>query len=284
MSIYRSAEGREAVRRWCVEELAAWQVPHECRVFQAGGAETHAVVAGSGGPTVVVVPGTNFNAAACLPLATALATRYRTVLVDVPGQPGLSSGERGLAEGRLDWYGAWLSDAIEACASGPVIVLGHSFGAAIALSSASPRPALVDWMTFVARHARSSGAPALARVPSRSVPRRVVTGEHDVFLPPRRLRAAVHRTLGVELGVVEGAGHLVIEEQTRPHCRSRRPPGRLNGRSGRAATPGHRADEQPFPPHPLAPAPPPQHIRSRRFHEGRAPVEPTVELGRRPSS
>ncbi|MFF3837763.1 alpha/beta fold hydrolase [Streptomyces sp. NPDC001930] len=265
MSIYRSAEGREAVRRWCAEELAAWQVPHERRVFAAGGAETHAVVAGSGGPTVVVVPGTNFNAAACLPLATALATRYRTVVVDVPGQPGLSSGERGLAEGRLDWYGSWLSDVIEACASGPVIVLGHSFGAAIALSSASPRidgqilvspggltglrltpgvlcasaawlsvprprhsawllrtmygaggtprPALVDWMTLVARHARSSGAPGLAHVPSRSVPRLVVTGEHDVFLPPRRLRAAVSRTLGVELGVVEGAGHLVIEEQ-----------------------------------------------------------------------
>ncbi|MFI9297082.1 alpha/beta fold hydrolase [Streptomyces gardneri] len=108
-------------------------------MFQAGGADTHTVVAGSGGPTVVVVPGTNFTAAACLPLATALAARYRTVLVDVPGQPGLSSGERGLAEGRLDWYGAWLSDVITACASGPVIVLGHSFGAAIALSSASPR-------------------------------------------------------------------------------------------------------------------------------------------------
>ncbi|MFE4620115.1 alpha/beta fold hydrolase [Streptomyces sp. NPDC056747] len=234
-------------------------------MFEAGGAETHVVVAGSGGPTVVVVPGTNFNAATCLPLATALATRYRTVLVDVPGQPGLSSGERGPGEGRLDWYGAWLSGVLEACASGPVIVLGHSFGAAIALSSASPRidgqilvspggltglrltpgvlgasaawlavpgprhsawllrtmygtggtprPALVDWMTLVARHARSSGAPGRARVPSRPVPRQVVTGEHDVFLPPRRLRAAVHRTLGVELGVVEGAGHLVIEEQ-----------------------------------------------------------------------
>ncbi|MFI9297083.1 alpha/beta fold hydrolase [Streptomyces gardneri] len=68
-------------------------------------------------------------------------------------------------------------------------------------------------MTLVARHARSSGAPGLAHVPSRSVPRRVVTGEHDVFLPPRRLRPAVRRTLGVELGVVAGAGHLVIEER-----------------------------------------------------------------------
>ncbi|MER7949760.1 alpha/beta hydrolase [Streptomyces sp. NPDC096079] len=235
-------------------------------MFEANGADTHVVVAG-GGPTVVVVPGTNFNAATVLPLATALVPRYRTVLADVPGQPGLSSGARGLAGGRLDWYGTWLSEVVERCASGPgpVIVLGHSFGAAIALSSASPRvdgqvlvspgglsrlrltpgvlyasaawlaaprprhsarllrtmyadggtprPELVDWMTLVARHARSSGAPGLAAVPDRPVPRLVVTGEHDVFLPPRRLEGAVHRRLGVELGVVKGAGHLVIEEE-----------------------------------------------------------------------
>uniref|UniRef100_UPI0012FF47C6 alpha/beta fold hydrolase n=1 Tax=Streptomyces exfoliatus TaxID=1905 RepID=UPI0012FF47C6 len=100
--------------------------------------------------------GTNFNAAACLPLATALATRYRTVLVDVPGQPGLSSGERGPGEARLDWYGAWLSGVLEACASGPVIVLGHSFGAAIALSSASPR---IDGQILVSRPPRRPRRP-----------------------------------------------------------------------------------------------------------------------------
>ncbi|MCX4986601.1 alpha/beta fold hydrolase [Streptomyces sp. NBC_00572] len=247
--------------------LASWRVPHERLTFEAHGADTHVVVAEGSGPTVVVVPGTNFNAATVLPLATALARRYRTVLADVPGQPGLSSDERGLAEGRLDWYGSWLSEVVEKCAAGPgpVIVLGHSFGAAIALSSASPRidgqvlvspggltrlrltpgvlgasaawlalprprhsarllrtmyagsgtprPELVDWMTLVARHARSSGAPGLATVPDRRVPRRVVTGEHDVFLPPRRLEDAVRRRLGVELGIVEGAGHLVIEEE-----------------------------------------------------------------------
>ncbi|MEU6975462.1 alpha/beta hydrolase [Streptomyces sp. NPDC046371] len=266
-SIYRSPSGRDAVRRWCAERLGAWPVPHDREVFEANGAKTHVVVAGSGDTTVVVVPGTNFNAATVLPLATALARRYRTVLADVPGQPGLSSGERGLAQGRLGWYGTWLCEVVEAClsGSGPLVVLGHSFGAAIALSSASvrvdgqvlvspggltrlrltpgvlcasvawlaaprprhsarllrtmyadggtPRTELVDWMTLVARHARSSGAPGLATVPDRPVPRRVVTGEHDVFLPPRRLEAAVHRRLGVELGVIEGAGHLVIEEE-----------------------------------------------------------------------
>ncbi|MGW6982329.1 hypothetical protein ACWGE1_23305 [Streptomyces sp. NPDC054932] len=41
------------------------------------------------------VPGTNVNAAVSLQPATALvAAGHRVLLVDVPGQPGLSSGGR----------------------------------------------------------------------------------------------------------------------------------------------------------------------------------------------
>ncbi|WP_308405171.1 alpha/beta fold hydrolase [Streptomyces sp. B93] len=85
------------------------------------------------------VPGTNFNAATSLPLATALvAAGYRVLLVDVPGQPGLSSGERAPSGGRLSWYGAWLGEVVEEVSSEPVAVMGHSFGAAVALSANSP--------------------------------------------------------------------------------------------------------------------------------------------------
>uniref|UniRef100_A0AAU2JKA0 Alpha/beta hydrolase n=1 Tax=Streptomyces sp. NBC_00049 TaxID=2903617 RepID=A0AAU2JKA0_9ACTN len=265
-SIYRSTTGRELIRRWCLDQLAAWPVPHERRTVTAKGAPTHVVLAGSGATTVVFVPGTNFNAAASLPLATALvAAGHRVLLVDVPGQPGLSSGERGFSGGRSSWYGAWLSEVIGKISSEPVMVMGHSFDAAIALSSDcpridrlvlvspggltrlrltptvlaasaawllrpapthstrllramlapghSPRGELVDWMTLVARHARSSGAPGAAILPARSIPRLVVTGEHDVFLPPRRLGPAVRAALGAELGVVSEAGHLVVEER-----------------------------------------------------------------------
>ncbi|GAA0325463.1 alpha/beta fold hydrolase [Streptomyces polychromogenes] len=265
-SIYRSTTGRELIRRWCFDQLDAWSVPHERTTVTANGARTHVVLAGDGATTVVFVPGTNFNAAASLPLATALvADGYRVLLVDVPGQPGLSTGERRLSGGRLSWYGAWLSKVIEKISSEPVAVMGHSFGAAIALSTDSPRisrlvlvspggltglrltpavlaasaawflrPApthsarllrtmlapshqpredLVTWMTLVARHSRSSGAPGAAVLPARLVPRLVVTGEHDVFLPPKRLVTAVHSTLGAELGVVTEAGHLVVEER-----------------------------------------------------------------------
>lgn len=92
-----------------------------------------------------------------------------------------------------------------------------------------PREELVDWMTLVARHARSSGAPGAAALPARSIPHLVVTGEHDVFLPPRRLGPAVRTALGAEPGVVSDAGQLMVEE--RPHYLST-----LLGSPGQAAS------------------------------------------------
>ncbi|MFE9803919.1 alpha/beta fold hydrolase [Streptomyces goshikiensis] len=194
-----------------------------------------------------------------------VAAGHRLVLPDVPGQPGLSSEERGISGGRLSWSGTWLSEVLDAAAvTGPVVVVGHSFGAAIALSCPSPRidrlvlvspgglgrlrltpgllgvsaswfvratPArstrllqamlapghqpreeLVESMTLVARHSRSSGAPGVADLPARAVPRLVTTGAHDTFLPPRRLAPAVRTMLGTDLHVIPDAGHLVIEE------------------------------------------------------------------------
>ncbi|QHC23977.1 alpha/beta fold hydrolase [Streptomyces sp. GS7] len=266
-SIYRSARGRDLIRTWCRDRLAAWPVPHERTALTANGARTHLVLAGSGPTTVVYVPGTNFNAAASLPMATSLVTAgYRVAIPDVPGQPGLSTAERTLPDGTLSWYGTWLSETIEHLATAPVVVMGHSFGAAIALSADSPRierlvllspggltklrvpPALlaaaaawflrptpkrsarllramhapgrrpreelVHWMTLVARHARSSADPGPAAPPPRSVPRLLLTGEHDVFLPPRRLAPVVRATLGTELRVMPDAGHLIVEEHT----------------------------------------------------------------------
>lgn len=264
-SIYRSSTGEAAIRQWCLARLSEWRVPHERAEIMANGVHTHVVTTGSGAATAVFVPGTNFNAATSLPIATALtAAGYRVVLPDVPGQPGLSSNRREPSGSHMSWYGAWLGDVIERLSIDSSVVMGHSFGAAIAMSSAAPqierlvlvspggltrlrltpgllaawlawsarprpihsarllrvmhapgvepRTELVEWMTLVARHVRSSGDPGAADLPARRAPQLVVTGEQDVFLPPRKLGPAVRTKLGAELGVIAGAGHLVIEE------------------------------------------------------------------------
>jgi hypothetical protein len=131
-SIYRSTTGEELIRRWCFDQLDGWAVPHERATVTANESHTHVVLAGSGTTTVVFVPGINFNAAASLPPAAALvAADCRVLLADVPGQPGLSSGERALSGGQLSWYGAWLSEAIERISPKPVAVMGHSVRSAL---------------------------------------------------------------------------------------------------------------------------------------------------------
>lgn len=70
----------------------------------------------------------------------------------------------------------------------------------------------VEWMALMATNCRTTLAPPplpaelLARRAER--PCAVGTGEHDRFLPPRRLAPAVHRTMNLDLRVFSGAGHL----------------------------------------------------------------------------
>ncbi|MGW6563932.1 alpha/beta fold hydrolase [Streptomyces sp. NPDC054975] len=217
--------------------------------------------------TIVLIPGTNMNAAVSLGIMEALSRVGRLVVLDVPGQPGLSAGERP-RRGRADWYGTWLSETLAQVASGPVVVVGHSLGGAIALACASDliagrvlvstaglvrlrvsasvlgatlpwllRPSvpraerllrhmtapgapvpdeLSAWMALVGRSCHSSLAPSplsSATLDSAAAkPCVAVVGSDDVFLPPARLAPAAEHRLGVDLRVLDGAGHLVLEQ------------------------------------------------------------------------
>lgn len=266
-TIYRSAEGEAIVREWCENRLAAWAAPHERVVLDGPLGPTHVTVAGSGSPAVVWLPGTNFNAATSGALAAHVARSRRVYVVDLPGQPGLSSPTR-LGRDRMQRYGAWLGDVV-ARLDEPVVVAGHSLGAAIALA-ASPsdsilgialigpaglrgvrvtprllavstpwmlRPSpdragallsymqhpssavdgdLAEWLDLVARHTRPVGAPG--PLPRTDLERwrgaaTVVVGEADAFFPPSRLREIAEESLQTGIRVVEGAGHLVPDEQ-----------------------------------------------------------------------
>ncbi|MFD9722179.1 alpha/beta fold hydrolase [Streptomyces sp. NPDC059076] len=53
---------------------------------------------------------------------------------------------------------------------------------------------------------------AKAEPRTRRCPRLAVTGAHDLFLPPQRLRRAVRDNLGTELQVITHTVHLLVEE------------------------------------------------------------------------
>ncbi len=76
-----------------------------------------------------------------------------------------------------------------------------------------PRHLLVEWMTLVARHVRSSADPGVAQITIPERPYVAISGAQDRFLPPGRLGPALRRTLGIGLTTVLGSGHLLADEQ-----------------------------------------------------------------------
>jgi pimeloyl-ACP methyl ester carboxylesterase len=150
-SVYRRAEGQQAIAAWCRRAIDRWTTPHETRILRTSLGDTSVVVAGGGRlPPVVVLPGTNFSVAAMLDFGSYLA-RHRqgqVLLVDLPGQPGLSDPHRA-PNPRA--YGAWLDEVLAQLDPVPQpIVVGHSLGAAIVLhSTTTSRVVLVAPAGFV---------------------------------------------------------------------------------------------------------------------------------------
>jgi pimeloyl-ACP methyl ester carboxylesterase len=136
---YRSQESQEVVGQWCRARLAGSGVPHERRSVPTEAGSTHLLLAGDGPATVLLLPGTNMGAATSLPLVDALAGRVRTVVADLPGQPGLTEG-RVPRRGRGAAYGTWAGQVVaelvrQRLVRGRLVVVGHSLGAAVALAA-----------------------------------------------------------------------------------------------------------------------------------------------------
>ncbi|MFJ1590762.1 alpha/beta fold hydrolase [Kitasatospora albolonga] len=141
-SVYRDPAAQREVRRWCLDRIAGWEAAHVRGEVATSAGATAVLTAGpeprdGGGPSVVLLPGTNMNAALCLPFAAELARKRHVVVLDLPGQPGLSAGARPRVR-RTAWYGRWLGEALERTVPGPAVVVGHSLGGAVALACDSP--------------------------------------------------------------------------------------------------------------------------------------------------
>ena len=262
-SIYRSDDARAAIRRWCEERLTDGAL--ETRQVETSLGSTFTATTGAG-HDVVLLPGTNFATATWTPLIETLRSAGRVTAVDLPGQPGMSAGERPAR----DAYGPWLREVIAARELVRPVVVGHSLGGLVALLGASgsdavgglvlvdtagltrlrlvpglvdgmrwllrkdapssrallagmsgpgvaPPEHLVAWMTLVARHVRSSLAPRplpAATLAEVRCPARVVTGQDDLFLSPRKVGLAAGAITGPTAATeVPRAGHLLPFER-----------------------------------------------------------------------
>ena len=139
--IYRTPSGADKIRTWCEERLATWPGLERLPVVDTALGTTRAFLAPGGERTpVVMLPGTNFNTATNVDILRVLAADRPVISVDPPGQPGLSGPMRPRGD-RTAAYGAWFGELLPQLVDGPVIVLGHALGAAMALDS-TPSPGL----------------------------------------------------------------------------------------------------------------------------------------------
>lgn len=119
------------------------------------GQEVTAQTVGSG-PPAVMIHCMLARYAALLPLAEALP--YRATLFDLPGH-----GRSGDWDGRTE-YQSLVADIAGNLCDGPTHLIGHSFGATVALRLAVTRPDLVNRLTLIepVYFAAAKGTPAHA--------------------------------------------------------------------------------------------------------------------------
>ena len=105
------------------------------------------------GPRIVLVHGASGSAATWAPVLAALSGR-EVLAPDLPGR-------RGSPGAPLEANAGWLSRLLEALGGPPPVLVGHSYGGAVALSLALEAPARVAGLAFVSSGARLRVAPAI---------------------------------------------------------------------------------------------------------------------------
>jgi pimeloyl-ACP methyl ester carboxylesterase len=115
------------------EIVEAWPVPVESREVITDYGPTHLLVSGApSAPMAVLLPGGGATATAWSGVAGALSHCLRTVAVDPIGQPGLSRAD-GKPLKRVEDLTDWLDQVLGALTADPVTLVGHSYGAWMAL-------------------------------------------------------------------------------------------------------------------------------------------------------
>lgn len=112
------------------------------------------------GPVVLCVHGLGSSSAAWGGLARALGPAYRVLAVDLPGHGRTPSSGRSMA---VDGAAELLLKVIDQLALGPVVLVGHSMGAAVSALAAAGAPERVDRLVLLAPPLPRSGLPGFSK-------------------------------------------------------------------------------------------------------------------------
>jgi pimeloyl-ACP methyl ester carboxylesterase len=132
------------------------QVPS--RLIEVAGCETY-VAEGGEGPPVLLLHGFADTADCWRHVVPALLPRHRVVAIDIP--PFGRSGQPPLRDGRklVDYYPEFFLSLADSLDLGKAVLMGHSLGGAIALTTALDHPKRVGGLVLVAPAGLGEAAP-----------------------------------------------------------------------------------------------------------------------------
>jgi len=148
-SVYRSAEGREIIRKAYLGHLASGMAAGLARKTVDTPLGTTFVVEKSapGKPPLVLLHGSVSNSASWLGVIPLYARNFSVYCLDIPGEPGLSTPERFPLSS--DAPERWLRGALDALGLERAAFLGMSLGGWYALNFAVHNPGRVSALSLI---------------------------------------------------------------------------------------------------------------------------------------
>lgn len=101
-------------------------------------------------PSILLIHGSGVSAGAWVNQLRGLLTAFRVAAIDLPGH-GKSDP---IPQASVEGYAETVAEFLEALGSGPVLVVGHSLGGAIAIALAAQRPHAVTGLVLLASCAK----------------------------------------------------------------------------------------------------------------------------------
>lgn len=129
--------------------VAHWPVPVTPLDVPTSYGTTHLLACGAAtAPALLLLPGGGATATAWRALAARLAARYRVIAADPVGQPGLSSSGSSPLTSAADLT-SWLDELLTGLGVTPAALIGHSYGAWLALRYTIDAPGRVERLVLL---------------------------------------------------------------------------------------------------------------------------------------
>jgi len=148
VSVFKSAEGKNAILGVYDSLLEKWPIPYEKYVLKTGQGDTFAVVCGEKTlPALFLLHGSSSNSAMWIADISEYAAHFRVYAVDIPGEPGKSADVR--PDLKTSAYSDWLNDVLDGLCIDKASFAGISLGGWVCLKFAAAHPDRVSKLALL---------------------------------------------------------------------------------------------------------------------------------------